>query len=142
MTARKEVEIARKRVPLRKLFHGKEIREAMAEMEKFRQQFNEQEFFYGAKVTLLMVEGDVIASVRRLETDKEYEKRLEKIKQEELAKLERQRAKDLREQERARQKEAYEQAIKEQQRLADLATLKALTRKLGLSAKELANINI
>jgi hypothetical protein len=51
---RKMVEVDRKRVPLRKLFHGKEIRDAAAALEDYRLKLNEAEFLYGAKITLTM----------------------------------------------------------------------------------------
>jgi len=53
-TQRKTVEVARKRVPLRKLLHGKEIRAAAKALEDFRMNLNEAEFLYGAKITLTM----------------------------------------------------------------------------------------
>lgn len=138
---RQLVEIARKRVPLKKLMHAKEIREAMAELEKFRQQFNEQEFFYGAKVYLNVdYGGETIAVVKRPETDKEYETRLEKLKAAELERLERQRVRD----EKARIAEAKRQERLAQQaklkREADIALVKQMARDLGLSAKELEDI--
>ncbi len=43
-TQRKTIEIARKKIPLRSLMHGKEIRDAAAAVEQFRMKLNEQEF--------------------------------------------------------------------------------------------------
>lgn len=137
---RQEVEIARKRVPMKRLIHGKEMREAMAELEKFRQQFNEQEFFYKAQVYLTMNNGEVMAVVKRMETDKEYQKRLAKQHAEELAKAERQRIKE----ERARIAEAKRQERMarqaEEKRLADIAYVKKMARDLGISANELTDL--
>jgi hypothetical protein len=105
-TDRKTVEIARKGIPLRKLLHGKEIRDAAAELENFRLKMNEQEFLYGAKIYIDWKDSntaDIVA--RRLETDKEYEDRLERarIAAEQKAERER-RAKEL-EGQRALQRE-------------------------------------
>ena len=47
---RKTVEIDRKRIPLRTLIHGKEIRDAAKALEDFRVKLNEKEFLYGAKL--------------------------------------------------------------------------------------------
>lgn len=81
-TQRKTVEVARKRVPLKKLLHGKEIREAAKALEDFRMNLNEAEFLYGAKITLVMDPsfGECTAVAKRLETDKEFEDRMEKAR--------------------------------------------------------------
>ena len=139
-TDRQLVEIARKRVPLTKILHNKEIREAMAALEKFRQQFNEQEFFYGAKVYLTYSQGEAIAVVKRLETDKEHAERIERLRAAEEAKLERKRIQE----EKNRVAEAKRQErlaiVAEQKRLADIAYVKKMARDLGLSAKELSDL--
>ena len=78
---RKTVEVARKRVPLRKLLHGKEIRAASKALEDFRMNLNEAEFLYGAKITLTMdTFGECVAVARRPETDKEFADRMEKAR--------------------------------------------------------------
>ena len=82
-TQRKTVEVARKRVPLRKLLHGKEIRAAAKALEDFRMNLNEAEFLYGAKITLMMdpsFGGDCVAVAKRPETDKEFADRMEKAR--------------------------------------------------------------
>jgi hypothetical protein len=80
-TQRKTVEVARKRVPLKKLLHGKEIRAAAKALEDFRMNLNEAEFLYGAKITLMMDSfGDCQAVAKRLETDKEFADRMEKAR--------------------------------------------------------------
>lgn len=90
MSNRKTVEVARKRVPLKKLLHGKEIREAARALEDFRLNLNEAEFLYGAKITLTMDSyGELQAVARRLETDKELADRLEKVRLAAVAKAER-----------------------------------------------------
>lgn len=137
---RQEIEVARKRIPMKKLLHGREIRDGMAELEKFRQQFNEQEFFYKAKVYLQMYDGETYAVVKRPETDKEYDKRIAKQNADELARLERQRIKEekARIAEIKRQERLAQQA--EEKRKADIAYVKKMARELGLSAKELADL--
>lgn len=78
---RKTVEVARKRVPLKKLLHGREIREAAKALEDFRMTLNEAEFLYGAKIHLTMDSyGECQAVAKRLETDKEFADRMEKAR--------------------------------------------------------------
>lgn len=80
-TQRKTVEVARKRVPLKKLLHGREIRTAAKALEDFRMSLNEAEFLYGAKITLTMdTYGECMAIAKRLETDKEFEDRMERAR--------------------------------------------------------------
>ena len=138
MSERKLIEIAKHRIPMKKLLHGKEMREAMAEMERFRQKFNEQEFFYGGKV-YLQVEtyGETYAIVRRPETDKEYNTRLEQERKAAEAKLARDEAKRIRDAERAKRNEEKAQREAEQQRQREIEAVKLAARKLGLTAKEL-----
>ena len=138
---RKLVEIGRKRVPLKKLIHGKEIREAMTEFENFRRLFNEQEFFYGAKVWLEVTDYDRIDAVcKRPETDKEYDARMEEIRAKEQLKREREERRLIKEAERKRRLEEEAARAAEEQRKRDLEAMKAMARKLGLSAKELAEL--
>jgi hypothetical protein len=138
MSERKLIEIAKKRIPMKRLFHGREIREAMAELEKFRQQYNEQEFFYGAKVYLQVENyGETYAIVRRPETDKEYEKRMKEEQAAAEAKLRRAEAARIRKEEKARREEAKALAEAEQRRLAEIEAVKLAARKLGLTAKDL-----
>ena len=89
---RKTVEVGRKRVPLKKLLHGKEIRVAAKALEDFRLQLVEQEFLLGAKITLHFDSyGDLTAVAKRPETDNEMFKRLEKARLVAEAKAERER---------------------------------------------------
>ena len=133
---RQEIEVARKRIPMKKLLHGREIRDGMAELEKFRQQFNEQEFFYKAKVYLHMYNGEFMAVVKRPETDKEYKTRLAKQDAAEAARLERLRIKEEKAQiaELKRQERLARQA--EEERKANIAYVKKMARELGLSAED------
>lgn len=136
---RNKVEIAKKRVPLKKLMHGKEIREAMAELEKFRQQFNEHEFLYGGKVYLSFHDGEMMAYVLRPETDKEYEKRIELIRQEEHKKMERQRIRELKAQEAAVRKQQLAEIEAEKLRQEEIKTVREMAKRLGLTVDELLN---
>lgn len=123
------VEIGTHRVPLKQILNGKEIREAMAAMEKFRQKFNEKEFFYGARVYLSYSDGDCWAKVKRPETDKEYAERQAWLAAEAAKKAERARIRQLK---------AYEA---EQKRIAEAAARQAqeeaqeLARALEIAAK-------
>jgi hypothetical protein len=137
MTERRLIELAHKRVPLKRLMHGKEIREFMAELETFRQQFNEQEFFYGAKVYLMFNQGEAMAVVRRPETDKELAKRLDIERAEAEAKAERKRIREERELARAERRRIAEAEQAERQRLADIETVKDIVRKLNLKVEDL-----
>lgn len=140
-TDRKLVEIKRKRLPLKKLLHGHEIREAMTQMEQFRRQFNEQEFFYGAHVYLEVVDYDRIDAVcKRPETDKEYAARMEDIRIREQEKFEREQKRSAREEQRRLAQEAKAAQAAEEQRLRDLEVMKVMARRLGLSSKELAEL--
>lgn len=138
MSERKLIDIAKKRIPMKRLLHGKDIREGMAELEKFRQQFNEQEFFYGATVYLQMESyGDTYAVVRRPETDKEYNHRMTLERKQAEAKLARAEAKRVREEERVKRAEAKAALEAEQRRLDEIEAIKVAARKLGLTAKDI-----
>lgn len=108
---RKTVEVDRKRIPLRSLLHGKEIREAADTLRDFRMKLNEQEFLYGAKITVHWESYDsVYAVARRLETDKEFAERLEKQRLAAEAKAERERIKKIKAEQRAREEESNKKA--------------------------------
>ena len=108
---RKTIEVGSKRIPLRQLLHGKEIREAAKALEDFRMKLNEQEFLYGAKITVKWDNyGDVYAVARRPETDKEFADRLEKARIAAEAKAERARIKAKREAQRKLDEEANKKA--------------------------------
>ena len=78
---RKLVEIGSKRIPLRKLLDGKEIRAAAKALEDFRLTFNEEEILYGAKLTVKVATyGEATLYAHRPETDKEYADRLERLR--------------------------------------------------------------
>lgn len=132
--ARKRIEIASKRIPMKKLLHGKEIREAAKALEDFRMNLNEQEFLYGAKITLQVKEyGETYAVASRLETDKEFEERLEKARVAAEARKERDRVRKLKEAERA-QREAETRKERIAMHIKDLASTN------GLSKEELIDI--
>lgn len=126
---RKRIEIGSKRIPMKKLLHGKEIREAAKALEDFRMNLNEQEFLYGAKITIQVKEyGETYAVASRLETDKEFEERLEKARLAAEAKKERERIRKLKEAERARI-EAEMRKERIAQHIKDLASTNGLTKQ-------------
>ena len=128
---RKTVEIGRKRIPLRSLIHGKEIRDAAKSIENFRMKMNEQEFLYGAKLYVDWKDygtADIVA--RRLETDQEYADRLERQRLLEEQKRERERKRK----EALEAKKAAEEANRKE-RAAEL--IKKLAKENGLSSKDL-----
>ncbi len=130
-TERLLVEISKQRVPLKTILHGKEIREAMAEMEKFRRRFNEEEFMLGAKVYLSYGEGDCWATIKRPETDREYEDRQAWLAAEAAKKAERARLRQLKEYEREQQRIAEEAARKQQEEAEELARALEIAQKYG-----------
>lgn len=124
---KKTIEIGSKRIPLRQLLHGKEIREAAKALEDFRMKLNEQEFLYGAKITVKWDNyGDVYAVARRLETDKEFADRIEKARLAAEAKKEREAKRKLQAEVRAR-----EEAANQKKRTAEY--IKKLAKDAGLS---------
>jgi hypothetical protein len=121
MTKRKTIEVARKRVPLKKLLHGKEIREAAKALEDFRLNLNEAEFLYGAKITLTMDSyGECTALAKRPETDKEYADRLEKARLAAEAKRRREAERKIAEAAR-REKDRIDQLHKTKEQLIRMA---------------------
>jgi pyruvate/2-oxoglutarate dehydrogenase complex dihydrolipoamide acyltransferase (E2) component len=125
-TDRKTVEIGRKRIPLRSLLHGKEIRDAAKSIEEFRMKMNEQEFLYGAKLYIDWKDygtADIVA--RRLETDKEYEDRLERARI--AAEQKRERERRAKEQEEAR---AAQRALRK--KIDAAAAIKKLAEEAGI----------
>lgn len=140
MDKRNMVRIAHKRVPLNKILNGRKISDAIAELKAFRAQFAEWEVLYKAEITLAYSQGECMAYVYRPENNKELAARLEEERVAREAKLERARKKEEREKIKA-QKAAHAAAIaEEKQRQHDLETIKALSRKLGLTPKDLAGI--
>jgi hypothetical protein len=131
---RKTVEIDRKRIPLRTLLHGKEIRDAAKKLEEFRMKLNEKEFLYGAKLYVDWKDyGTVDIVARRLETDKEYADRLERARiAEEL--------KARREAERAAAAVKKAQMEEFRRRAAAVENLRKTAKELGLSGKDLVDL--
>lgn len=124
---RKTIEIDRKKIPLRTLLHGKEIRDAAKALEDFRIKLNEKEFLYGAKISVHWESYDsVYAVARRPETDKEFADRLEKARIAAEAKKERERIRQIKAAERARLEE-----INKKQRVADY--IKKVAAEAGIS---------
>ena len=124
---RKTVEIDRKRIPLRTLLHGKEIRDAAKSLEDFRMKLNEKEFLYGAKLYVDWNNYDEVYVVaRRLETDKEFEDRLERAR---IA------AEQKAERERKRQIQAYHRAQKEleMKKIRAAETIRKIAEEAGLN---------
>lgn len=143
MEDRKSIVIERKRIPLTKILSNRYIEDAIAELKAFRAKFAEDEVLYKRKVMIKYdrYSGEYTAEVYRLETDKEYNARLEEERIAREAKLERARKKEEREKVKA-QKAAHAAAIaEERQREHELATFKALYKKLGLTAKELSDLD-
>jgi hypothetical protein len=128
---RKTVEIDRKRIPLRKLLHGKEIREAAKALEDFRLNLNEKEILYGAKISIQWDDSSYIYAVaRRLETDDEYADRLEKQRIAEELKKEREQKRKLQAEIRQRELEV--------RRKADAAEhIRKLAKENGLSVNDI-----
>ncbi len=124
---RKQVEIDRKRIPLRSLLHGKEIRDAAKALESFRMKLNEKEFLYGAKLFVDWHDyntADIVA--RRLETDQEYADRLERIRIAAEQKVEREKRQKEQAEQRARMAE-----IKKRAQAAE--TIRRIAQEAGLN---------
>ncbi len=124
---RKLVEIDRKRIPLRSLLHGKEIRDAAKALESFRMKLNEKEFLYGAKLYVDWHDyntADIVA--RRLETDQEYADRLERIRIAAEQKAEREKRQKEQAEQRARMAE-----IKKRAQAAE--TIRRIAQEAGLN---------
>jgi hypothetical protein len=131
---RKTVELAHKRIPLRKLLHGKDIRTAAKALEDFRLVYNEQEILFGATLTVKMdTYGEAVLYAHRPETDKEYADRLEKARLAEEAKKEREAKRKLMVAEKAkRDAEMRKQNVA--QRIKEMATSN------GVSIEELTEM--
>lgn len=132
---RKTVEIARKKIPLRTMLHKKEIREAAKALENFRLKFKEEEFLYGGRITVEWNDysNSVEAVVRRPETDKEYEDRLEKLRIAEEQKQQREIKKQQQEQQRRAEMERRKKEMA-------VEIIKSKARELGLDDKDLVDI--
>jgi hypothetical protein len=131
---KKFVELKKVRIPLRKLIHGFEIREAAENIKNFRLKLLEEELMQGAKLTVKMdTYGEAQLHASRLETDKEYEARLESYRLAEEAKKERAIKRKLMEAERAKKLEA-----ERKQNVAQRAREMALSN--GISVEELTEM--
>ena len=88
---------------------------------------NEQEFLYGAKITIKWENyGEAYAVARRLETDKEFEDRIEKARLAAEAKAERERLRKLKEAKLREQEELNKKA-----RVAEY--IQKLAREAGIA---------
>ena len=131
---RKVVECGRKRIPLRKILNGKEIRGAAKALEDFRLELNEKEFLFGAKIYVKMEPyGEAVAVAYRPETDNEMQTRLDAARERELKRIEREKVKAIKEQELAvrREKQRQQQALN---------TIVDLAKANGLTVKELSEL--
>jgi hypothetical protein len=126
------VEISKQRVPLKQILHGKEIREAMAELEKFRRRFNEEEFMLGAKVYISYTDYECWASIKRPESDREYQARQDYLQEKQRMQAERLRIKQLKEYEREQQRIAEEQQRAAEEERLELERALAVAAKYGL----------
>jgi hypothetical protein len=137
MTDRKEIVMTTKRVPLKKLIHGHDFVNVIENLKTFRAQFAEQEILYKAKVYFTFDCGEASVSVRRPETDNEMTKRHELERVERLAKEERKQLRLAMQKERAEKLKLLEEAAAEVRRKESIKELKAMARKLHISAEEL-----
>ena len=128
---RKTIEVGRKRIPLKKLLHGKEIRSAAKALEDFRLNLNEAEFMYGAKITVQMDSyGECTAVAKRPETDSEFANRLEKARLAAEAKKEREVKRKIAVAEQAKRDE-------ETRKIRTIEHLKSMAKANGISIKDL-----
>lgn len=131
---RRMIELDKKRIPLRKLLHGKEIRTAAKALEEFRLHFNEQEILLGAKLTIKWENYDTVYLVAsRLETDNEFAERMERARIVQEQKLERER--------KRKEQEAIRARLKEQEtKKSALETIRKLAWANNLSDEEIASL--
>ena len=131
---KKFVELKKVRIPMRKLLHGFEIREAADNLKNYRLKLLEEELMQGAKLTVKMdTYGEVMLHASRLETDKEFEARLEAARLAEEAKKERAAKRKLYEAEKAKR-----DAEVRKQNVAQRAKEMALSN--GISVEELTEM--
>lgn len=128
---RKLIEINRKPIYLRKLLHGKEIREAANALECQRLMLNEDEILLGAKLSIDWRDSSTAYLVsRRLETDNEYAERIERQRLAEEQRVERERQHRLKEAVRLKQQEDL-------QRETALKNIQSIMNKHGISVDQL-----
>lgn len=124
---KKQIEVDRKRLPLKSILHGKEIREAAQALEQFRLELNEKEIMYGCTLTIVMRDyGEAHLVARRMETDEEWMNRCEKARLAAERKKEREAKRKLADREKmrkmleAKKQEAREYIGKIDQKLQEL----------------------
>jgi hypothetical protein len=132
---KKSIELKKVRIPLRKLLHGCEIREAAENLKNFRLKLLEEELLQGAKLTIKVesYSSDFNLIATRLETDKEFEDRLEKARLAAEAKKEREAKRKLVEAEKKKR-----DAELRKQNVAQRAKEMALSN--GISVEELTEM--
>lgn len=131
---RKTVEIDRKRIPLRSLIHGKEIREAAQALETFRLKMNDKEILYGAKLYIDWIDyGTCEIVARRPETDNEYAERLERLRISEELKRQRELNKKKLAEQRAREEEFRKRANA-------VETIRRMAKENGLTQEQLVDL--
>lgn len=131
---RKRVELAVKRIPLRKLLHGKDIRSAAKALEDFRLVFNEQEILFGATLTIKMEShGEAVLYAHRPETDKEYSERMEQLRLAAERKAERDHKRTLMEAARLKQ-------LAQDKKKNALETILKIAKENGLSTDEFSTL--
>lgn len=132
---RKTVELKKVRVPLRKLLHGFEIREAAENLKNFRLKLLDEELMQGAKLTIKVeaYTGEFNLIATRLETDKEFDDRIEKARLAAEAKNEREAKRKLMEAEKKkRDAEIRKQNVAER--------VKEMALSNGISVTELTEM--
>ncbi len=125
------IEVGKHRMPMKQLLDKREIREAMQALEKYRQKFNEKEFFYGIKVYLSYGQGECWAVLKRPETDKEYADRQAWLAEEQRKKAERARVRQLKEYEAEQRRIAEEQQRAAEEAARELEKARAIVEKYG-----------
>jgi hypothetical protein len=119
---KKTVELKKVRIPLRKLLHGFEIREAAENLKNFRLKLLEEELMQGAKLSIKLdtYGHDFSLVASRLETDKEFENRIEKARLAAEAKKRREAERKAAEKARA-EKARADELIRTKERLLKIA---------------------
>lgn len=130
---RKIVKVREVRVPWKKLFDGKPIRDGMAALDEWRRQFNEDEILYKRTVKIKWNSwGEIYAVVERPETDAEYKKRRDAA---EAARLTREKNKLEKAKKAA---EAEEAKVKLLDKFKSM-TFEEYMKKVGVSERDLLN---
>lgn len=132
---KKTIELKKVRIPLRKLFHGVEIRQAAENLKNFRLKLLEEELMQGAKLTIKVetYTNDFNLIATRLETDREFEARIEKARIAAEQKAEREAKRKLMEEERKKREF-------EMRKIRAIEHIKDMAKSNGMSLKELTEM--